>query len=89
LSLTTFPLLAMTVMLWILWSDTVRPQRSSRIVYLVRMILFLAMIGALYYNLVSYPAAFTTTARVLVGLATIVGLTGAGYFFRRSRTATR
>jgi phosphatidylglycerophosphate synthase len=87
LSLTTFPLLAMTVMLWILWSDTVRPRRSSKLIYLVRMVLFLAMIGALFYNLVSYPEAFSTGARVLLGLATVVGLAGAIYFFRRWRTA--
>lgn len=74
-------------MLWILWSDTVRPRRSARIVYLVRMVLFLAMIGALYYNLASYPGAFSTGARVLVGIATVVGLAGAIYFFRKWRVA--
>lgn len=84
-----FPLLAMTVMLWILWSDTVRPRRSSRIVYYIRMILFLGMIAALYYNLAMYPSAFDTGARVLLGLATAVGLAGAVYFFLRAKTAVK
>ncbi len=82
-----FPLLAMTVMLWILWSDTVRPRRSSRIVYYIRMLLFMGMIGALYYNLAMYPAAFDTNARVLLGLATVVGLAGVVYFFLRAKAA--
>ena len=87
MSLTTFPLLAITVMLWILWSDTVRPRRGSRLVYLIRMFLFLAMIAALYYNMFSYPTAFSTGARVLVGIATVVGLAGAIYFLRKWRVA--
>lgn len=85
MSLTTFPLLAMTVMLWILWSDTVRPHRSSRTVYFIRMVLFVAMIAALYYNVATYPSAFSTGARVLVGCATVVGLAGVIYFFRKGR----
>ncbi len=79
----------MTVMLWILWSDTVRPRKSSRIVYSIRMVLFIGMIAALYYNFAAYPEAFNQTARVLLALATLVGLAGVVYFFMRARAAVK
>jgi hypothetical protein len=74
---------AMTVMLWIMWSDTIRAKRPSQILYTVRIALFLIISGILIVNLVRYPAVFAGGSRGLVIGAVIVGLCGAGYFARR------
>jgi len=76
-------IVAMTVMLWILWSDTVRARRPSPILYALRIALYLIVTGILILNLVRYPDVFAGSARVLVIAAVIVGLLGAGYFARR------
>jgi len=73
----------LTVMLWILWSDTVRPRRPSPVLYTVRIALFLVVSGILILNMVRYPAMFAGGTRVLTMLAVAVGLLGAGYFARR------
>jgi hypothetical protein len=74
---------ALTVMLWILWSDTIRTRRPTPILYAVRIALYLIMTGVLVLNRVRYPYLFSTTATVLVVLASCVGVTGAAYFARR------
>lgn len=74
---------AMTVMLWIMWSDTIRAKRPSQILYTVRIALFLIISGILAVNLVRYPEVFAGGSRGLVITAVIVGLCGAGYFARR------
>lgn len=76
-------LAAMTLMLWILWSDTVRPRRPSPILYAVRIALYLIVAGVLVLDLVRYHATFSTSARVLVVIAILVGLFGAGYFGKK------
>ena len=76
-------LAAITVMLWIMWSDTLRAKRPSQVLYTVRIALFLIISGILVTNLVRYPASFGGGARGLVITAAVVGLCGAGYFARR------
>ena len=76
-------LAAMTVMLWILWSDTMRARRPSQILYTVRIALFLVVSAILILNLVRYPAYFAGAARVMAIIAAIVGIGGAVYFARR------
>ena len=44
------PLAALTVMLWILWSDSVRPKRPSKFVYLIRVVIFLGVSGVMVWN---------------------------------------
>ncbi len=73
----------LTVMLWILWSDTIRARRPSPILYALRVALYLIVSGILVLNLVRYPGYFVGGARVLVLLAVAVGVFGAGYFARR------
>ena len=74
---------AITVMLWIIWSDTIRQRRSSAILYAVRIALYI-IVGAIFVmNAVRYPQFFDTTARVLAGITAAVGLFGAVYFARR------
>ena len=74
---------ALTVMLWILWSDTVRVRRSSQVLYAVRVALYLIMAGVLVLNRFRYPWLFSTAATSLVALAALVGIFGAFYFGRR------
>ena len=83
LSPVAMALAAMTVMLWILWSDTLRARRPSQILYVMRIGLFLVVTGILILNLIRYPHVFVGTARVMVIVAALIGLVGAGYFARR------
>jgi hypothetical protein len=73
----------MTVMLWILWSDTLRARRPAPILYAVRIALYLIVSGLLALNMVRRPDLFTGGSRLLTVLAVGVGLLGAGYFSRR------
>ena len=74
---------ALTVMLWILWSDSVRTTRSSPILYAMRIALYLIVVGILVLNRVRYPALFSPAATIFVALAVLVGLFGAYWFARR------
>jgi len=74
---------ALTVMLWILWSDTLRSKRPTPILYAVRIALYLIMTGVLILNRVRYPYLFSEGATILVVFAAVVGVTGAAYFTRR------
>jgi hypothetical protein len=74
---------SITVMLWIMWSDTIRARRPSPILYAVRIALFLIVAGVLVLNRVRQPALFRGGARWLTIVAAGVGLLGAGYFARR------
>jgi hypothetical protein len=80
---TTMAILAITVMLWILWSDTMRRSRPTPILYAVRIALYLIMSSILVLNMFRYPAMYGGGDRGLVVVAVIVGLVGAGYFGRR------
>jgi len=74
---------ALTVMLWILWSDTIRARRPTPVLYAVRVALYLIMAAVLVLNRVRYPRMFSTGTSVLVAVAALVGLFGALYFGRR------
>lgn len=83
MSPTAMAITAITVMLWILWSDSIRRSRPTPILYAMRIALYLIMSGIMILNMVRYPAIFGGGARVLTIAAVIVGLIGAGYFGRR------
>jgi hypothetical protein len=76
-------LATMTVMLWIMWSDTLRAKRPSAILYTMRISLFLVVSGIFILNMVRYPAYFAGSGRVLSLIAVAVGFLGAAYFARR------
>jgi hypothetical protein len=76
-------IVAITVMLWILWSDTLRARRPQPILYALRIALYLIVSGILILNMVRYPDVLAGTTRVLMIVAVLVGLLGAGYFTRR------
>jgi hypothetical protein len=83
LSAGTMALAALTVMLWILWSDTIRARRPTPVLYAMRIALYLIVSGILILNLIRYPAMFAGGARWIAVAAVLVGLVGAGYFARR------
>ena len=72
-----------TVMLWIMWSDTIRARRPSPILYAMRIALFLIVSGGLVLNMVRRPDLFPGGTRTLTIVAAVLGVIGAGYFFRR------
>ena len=74
---------AITVMLWILWSDTIRSRRPSQVLYTLRIALYLIVSGIFILNMVRYPALFAGFARVLAIAAAAIGVVGAFYFGRR------
>jgi hypothetical protein len=74
---------ALTVMLWILWSDSLRSRRSTPILYAVRVALYLIMAAVLVLNRIRYPWLFSPAASALVALAAVIGVFGAIYFGRR------
>ena len=73
---------ALTVMLWILWSDSFR-RRPHQIVYVIRIALFLIVAGVMIVNMVRYPAFYSGGARAVTVLAVVVGIGGAAYFARK------
>jgi hypothetical protein len=79
----TMAIAALTVMLWILWSDSIRARRSAAPLYALRVALYLIVSGILILNRVRYPYLFSTTATVFVVIAVLVGLFGAFWFGRR------
>jgi len=74
---------AITVMLWLVWSDTVRARRPGQILYAVRIALFLIVSGIFILNMVRYPRYFAGAARPLAAAAVLIGVLGALYFGRR------
>jgi hypothetical protein len=74
---------ALTVMLWILWSDTIRTRRASPVLYTVRIALYLIMAGILVMNRIRSPWLFTRTATAIVAVTALVGVFGAFHFGRR------
>jgi len=76
-------LAVITVMLWILWSDSLRSRRPTPILYAIRIALFLIVSGILVLNMVRYPAYFGGSGRAVGVLAVLIGVFGAGYFARK------
>jgi hypothetical protein len=74
---------AMTVMLWIIWSDILRTRRPMPMLYALRIALFLIVAGILVLNLVRYPNYFGGGAKVFAVLAVVVGIAGAIHFGRK------
>jgi hypothetical protein len=74
---------AMTVMLWIIWSDTIRTRRRMPVLYALRIALFLIVGGIMVLNLVRYPEFFSGGARVFAMLTVGVAIFGAVYFARK------
>jgi hypothetical protein len=80
-----FAIAALTVMLWILWSESVRRRgrRPPVALYATRIVLYLAMSGVLVFNLLHHRELYTSSSRALVLVTATVGVLGAGYFGRK------
>jgi asparagine N-glycosylation enzyme membrane subunit Stt3 len=79
----TMAIATITVMLWIIWSDTIRARRPSQILYTVRIGLFLVVTAMLILNMVRYPHIYSAGTRSVTIVAVLIGLGGAAYFARR------
>ena len=73
---------AMTVMLWILWSDSFR-RRPHPIVYGIRVLLFLIVAVVLTMQMIRVPEVYSSGTRAVTIAAVIVGIAGAVYFVRK------
>ena len=74
---------AITLMLWILWSDTLRARKPTPILHAARIALYLIVAGVLILNMVRYPWLFLGTTKVITIVAAVIGVLGAGYFATR------
>jgi hypothetical protein len=74
---------ALTIMLWLVWSDTIRKGRTPAVLYAVRIALFVIVASILVLNRIRYPFYFSSTATTLVVIVALVGVGGAAYFARR------
>ena len=79
----TMSLAAITVMLWIMWSDTIRNRRPAPVLYTFRIALFLIVSGIFVLNMIRRPEMFPGGTRAIAVVAVLVGVVGAGYFARR------
>ena len=79
----TMAIACLTVMLWLIWSDTVRPHRPTPILYAIRIALFVIVSGVMVVNLVRYPQQFASGVKVLAVAVIAVGALGAYYFARK------
>ena len=80
---TGMALATLTVMLWILWSDTLRSRKPAPILYAMRIALFLIASGTLIVNMVRFPNLFNGGTRGIAITAVCIGIVGAVYFGRR------
>lgn len=76
-------LATITVMLWLVWTDTVRTHKPTPILYGLRVLLFLAVSGVLVMNMLRYPRMYPGSVKGLTIVAVLVGIGGAVYFARR------
>jgi len=83
MSPTAMSLAVMTVMMWIIWSDTIRARRPHPILYAARIALFLIVSGLLIVNIVRRPEIFRGVPLALAIAAILVGFGGAYYFVRK------
>ena len=74
---------AMTIMLWIIWSDIIRARKPTPILYAGRVATFLIVSGILILNLVRYPNYFSGGAKIFAVAASAIGILGAVHFGRK------
>lgn len=72
------------IMLWIVWSDSVRIGRSHPAIYWMRVVLYLAAAGALVFHMTRHLSLFTPIAEIATVLAALTGLGGAIHFLRKA-----
>ena len=84
---TLLPLAMLTIMMFLIWSDSVRGRRSHPVAYAVRALLFVMGIGILLFNRIRYPHLFSGMSTLLIVVVITVGIGGAVYFGRKALRA--
>lgn len=79
-----FPIAAITLMLWLLWSESLRPRTRLRSAQLFRALLYLGISFVMLFNGWRYRHALETANFVLLGAAAIVGIIGAVFFAKKA-----
>ncbi|HUP65142.1 MAG TPA: hypothetical protein VM557_07670 [Thermoanaerobaculia bacterium] len=81
-----FPVAAITLMLWLLWSESIRHRPMPRPWYFFRALLYLGLGGVMAYNGWRYGRVFQTMNWVFLGVAMAVSIMGAIFFMRKGMT---
>ena len=74
----------LVIMLWIIWSDSVRIGRSHPTIYWMRVVLYIAAAAALILNMTRHLARFTMASEVMTIFAALAGICGAIHFLRKA-----
>ncbi|HVR43827.1 MAG TPA: hypothetical protein VMS56_10340 [Thermoanaerobaculia bacterium] len=78
------PVAAITMMLWLLWSESLRPRPMPRQWYVFRAVIYLGIAATMLYNGWRYAWAFSTWNFVFIGTAVAVAVAGAAFFLRKA-----
>ena len=81
---TLLPLAMLTVMMFLIWSDSIRPRRAHPISYLIRAALFAGASGVLVFNRLRYPHLYEPAASLFIIIAVLFGIFGTVHFVRRA-----
>ncbi len=79
-----FPIAAITLMLWLLWSESLRSRTRLPAAHLFRALLYLGIAFVMVFNGWRYRDHFGTSNFVLLGAAAVVGIIGAVFFGRKA-----
>ncbi|HEY0593458.1 MAG TPA: hypothetical protein VGF40_16920 [Thermoanaerobaculia bacterium] len=80
-----FPIAAITLMLWLMWSESLRARTRLPAAHLFRALLYLGISGVMIFNGWRYRHALETANFVLLAAAALVGLIGAVFFAKKAR----
>lgn len=79
------PIAAITMMLWLLWSESLRQRQMPRLWYFFRALLYVLIAGVMAWNGWRYGAVFTRWNWVFTAVAIVVAIVGAAYWVMRGR----
>lgn len=74
----------MTLILWLVWSDSIRPRRASKIVCWIRVVVFFVVGAMLIQSAARSHAIMSGDVLGFTIVAAVVAFVGAGYFYRRA-----
>lgn len=75
---------ALVVMLWIVWSDSIRIGRAHPSIYYMRVVLYLATAAVIAVNLWRRAGEYSVTAKGIAIVAALAGVGGAVHFLRKA-----
>lgn len=83
------PLAMLTVMMFLIWTDSVRTRPVHPVAYILRALVFVAGVGILLFNRFRYPHLYGGTSTILIVITAVVGIGGAAYFGRKAMLSGR